>query len=152
MVESVDAPIPFTRIPEHATRIVSPTHAKLIAGLESAGYLDNTIVVVTSDHGEHLGEHHMLEHQFSLYEGLIHVPLIIRYPPKFAAGREPRPVSNLDLFPTLLELAGIGLPSGSLNKGISLLSPEKDRLRLAEYPVAHASVDNAARRHGAQPL
>jgi arylsulfatase A-like enzyme len=119
--------------------------AELLAGLESTGHLENTIIVLTSDHGEHLGDHHRLEHQFSLYEGLIHVPLIIHYPRRFAPGRDPQPVSGLDLFPTLLELAGIEVPESS--KGVSLLSPTEDRLRLAEYPVAHASVDNAARRH-----
>ena len=121
--------------------------AGLLASLDSAGRLDNTVVILTSDHGEHLGDHHRLGHQFSLYEGLIHVPLVIHYPERFPPGRDARPVSGLDLFPTLLELAGIGLPQDRTTHGVSLLAPDEQRVRLAEYPVPHASVENAARRH-----
>jgi arylsulfatase A-like enzyme len=121
--------------------------AELLAALDAGGHLDNTIVVLTSDHGEHLGDHHRLDHQFSLYEGLIRVPLVVHYPSRFQPGRDPRPVSGIDLFPTLLELAGIELPQERETHGINLLAPRDKRVRLAEYPVAHASVDNAARRN-----
>jgi arylsulfatase A-like enzyme len=121
--------------------------AELLDGLAEAGRLDNTIVVLTSDHGEHLGDHHRLGHQFSLYEGLIHVPLVIHYPARFEPGRDARPVSGLDLFPTLLDLAGIDRPETSRTQGVSLLAPDEDRVRLAEYPVAHAAVETAAKRH-----
>jgi arylsulfatase A-like enzyme len=120
--------------------------AELLESLEASGNLKNTIVVLTSDHGEHMGEHHRLEHQFSVYEGLIHIPLIVHYPERFAAGRDPRPVSGIDLFPTLLELAGLEPPPGLVSTAVSLLAPDDERVRLAEYPVAHPSVDNAARR------
>ena len=80
---------------------------KLIDSLEAGGYLENTIVVLLGDHGDHLGEHHMLDHQFSVYEPLMRIPLVVQYPKRFAPGRDPRPVTNLDLFPTLLELAGL---------------------------------------------
>jgi len=107
---------------------------ELIASLDAGGYLDNTIVVLVGDHGEHLGEHHMLDHQYSLYEPLLRVPLIVRYPEKIEAGRETRPVVNFDLFPTLLELAGLEPPSGPSRHALSLLDADADRLRLAEYP------------------
>ncbi len=107
----------------------------LIDHLEAEGELDNTVVVVTSDHGEHLGEHHLLDHQYSVYEPLARVPLVIRYP-GIAAGRESRPVMSHDLFPTLLELCGIDPGSdGQRNhaRGASLLSPRPERPRLTEY-------------------
>jgi len=121
--------------------------AELLAGLEASGHLENTVVVLTADHGEHMGDHHMLEHQFSVYEGLIRVPLIIRYPKAFAPGRDSRPVSGIDLFPTLLELAGIEPPPDTSGRGVSLLTPETDRVRYATYPVVHGSVEHTAGRH-----
>ena len=77
---------------------------RLLGDLETAGRLENAVVVLTSDHGEHLGEQHMLDHQYSLYQPLLRVPLIVHCPSRFEAGREAAPVMNFDLFPTLLEL------------------------------------------------
>lgn len=109
--------------------------AELIASLEAAGDLDNTIVVLTADHGEHLGDHHMLDHQFALYNPLIHVPLVLHYPQGVEPGRDSRPVMNFDLFPTLLELAGLDLPPDLNTRARSLLAPLEARLRIAEYPA-----------------
>ena len=82
------------------------TH-ELLTMLERRGELGRTIVVVTSDHGEALGEHGLFEHKTSLYDMLIRVPLVIWYPAGVEAGRETRPVSLLDVYATLVELAGI---------------------------------------------
>jgi len=73
----------------------------------------------------------MLDHQYSVYEPVIRVPLVIHYPPRFAPGRDERPVMNFDLFPTLLELAGI--PSPGQARGVALQRPLAERARLAEY-------------------
>lgn len=120
--------------------------ARLLAALEAGGYLEDTVVVLTSDHGEHLGEHHMLDHQYSLYEPLIDVPLIIRYPKRFEPGREKRPVMNYDLFPTLLELASLEPSPTSRGLARSLLDPDPDRERVAEYPSVFEDPQNAVRR------
>ena len=86
---------------------------KLVAALHERKQLDNTVLVITADHGEHLGEHHMLDHKFSLYEPLLHVPLIVRAPGRVAAGvRVSEPVPAHDLFGTVLTLAGAG-PGGA---------------------------------------
>jgi arylsulfatase A-like enzyme len=103
---------------------------RLMDSLAGKGLLDDTLVVVTSDHGEHLGEHHILDHQYSLYEPLLRVPLVIRDPKRFAPGRDARPVMNLDLFPTLLEAAGAEAPPAT--RGVSLLAPREERVRVAE--------------------
>lgn len=118
----------------------------LLKSLEAGGYLDNTIVVVTSDHGEHLGEHHMLDHQYSVYEQLMRVPLVIRYPQRFSPGRDTRPVMNSDLFPTVLELAGIEIPEGLQSKAVSLLRPRDERIRVGEYPSYPMHAFNAVKR------
>ena len=105
----------------------------LVGALEKEGYLENTVVVVTSDHGEHLGDHHMIGHQHSLYDALIHVPLIIRYPARFPAGRDPRPAMVHDLFPTLLALSGRGASTPPGGGAVSLLDPPlEQRVRLSE--------------------
>jgi arylsulfatase A-like enzyme len=105
----------------------------LIEALESRGDLADTVVILTSDHGEHLGEQHMLDHQHSIYQPLLRVPLIVRSP-AFPAGREGRPVMSFDLFPTLLELTGVAAPPGLASHAVSLLHPETGRVRFAEEP------------------
>jgi len=106
----------------------------LLEALDDAGYLDNTVVIVSSDHGEHLGEAHMLDHQYSLHQVLLHVPLVVYAPKRFPAGRETRPVATFDLFPTVLELAGVPLPAGLRSHAVSLLAPQTQRRLLAESP------------------
>lgn len=109
--------------------------AQLMASLDKRGALDNTIVILTADHGEQLGEHHMLDHQYSLYNVLLQVPLIIHYPPAFEPGRDDRPVMNFDLFPTLLRLAGVARPARS-TQALDLRDVPQERARLSEYPLA----------------
>jgi arylsulfatase A-like enzyme len=108
---------------------------QLLAALEQANELENTVVVLTSDHGEHLGEQHMLDHQYSVYQPLLRVPLIVHYPARLAAGRDDRPVMNFDLFPTLLELTGVEPPEGHRSRAVSLLDPSPARERMAEDPA-----------------
>jgi arylsulfatase A-like enzyme len=81
----------------------------LLDELERRGELSRTIVVVTSDHGEQFGEHGLLEHASSLYMPLLHVPLVVVYPPSVPAGsRVDAYVTLRDLPATILDLAGLG--------------------------------------------
>jgi arylsulfatase A-like enzyme len=80
---------------------------RLFDELELRGILDDTIVIVTSDHGEQFGEHGKFEHGNSLYRQLVEVPLVIRFPPRIPAGATvAEPVSLRDLAATALDLAG----------------------------------------------
>ncbi len=73
------------------------------------GLLDSTLLIVTSDHGENLGEHGRVDHLLSLYETTIRIPLIIRYPGHFEAGSvRDDLVSLIDISPTVLALSGLG--------------------------------------------
>ncbi len=119
----------------------------LLTSLEEAGHLENTVVILTADHGEHLGEHHMLDHQYSLHEPLIKVPLVIHGRGRFTAGRDRRPVTNADLFPTLLELAGVEPPGERADKAISLLRPVEERIRVAECPAFPIHWFNMVKNH-----
>lgn len=93
----------------------------LISEFKRRGLLDNTITVITSDHGEHLGDHALLDHKMSLYDPLIHVPLIIRYPPAVPAGRRIQsPVQTIDILPTLLQLCAIKRGAAGVSVGLPL--------------------------------
>lgn len=81
---------------------------QLVAALDDAGLRENTLLVVTSDHGELLGEHELWGHVHSLYDELLRVPLVMRYPaqipPDTVVGI---PAEGIDLMPTLLAAAGV---------------------------------------------
>ena len=93
---------------------------RLMAHLEDRGVLRNTLMVVTSDHGEEFLEHGSWEHQKTLYEEVIRVPLIVAGP-GVAPRRETQPVSLLDVAPTILDFLSVK-PAPSM-KGVSLLRP-----------------------------
>jgi choline-sulfatase len=80
---------------------------EVLAALRDAGFDDDTIVVLTADHGEMLGERG-LWYKMSFFEPSARVPLIVSAPGRIAPGRRAEPVSLLDLAPTLLELATPG--------------------------------------------
>jgi arylsulfatase A-like enzyme len=76
--------------------------------LEQAGVLDNTLVIICSDHGEHLGEKQFIGHSLTLYNELVQVPLIIREPQSDLKGETiDRVVSTCHLFHTMLDAAGL---------------------------------------------
>ncbi len=80
---------------------------KLLDSLESRGVLGNTLVVVTSDHGEQFGEHGMFVHGNSLYQPVINVPLIMALPGEVPEGmRVSEPLNLRDLARTVLDLTG----------------------------------------------
>lgn len=81
--------------------------------LRRQGILDGTIVAVAGDHGENIGDHHMMDHKLSVHDTLLRVPLVLRYPPAVAARQKiDAPVQMHDLYPTLLGLAGVKSPDG----------------------------------------
>jgi arylsulfatase A-like enzyme len=102
----------------HTDRVIGG----MLEALRDQGVLDRAIVVVTSDHGEDCWDHDAEDiprHGHTLYEELLHVPLLVRVPGIAPAGwRIGTPVSLLDIGPTLLELAG--LPEAEEYAGRSL--------------------------------
>ena len=105
--------------------------AELTDLVTSVGGPDATFLAVTSDHGDAFGEHGHLGHRLTLYEELLRVPMVIRYPPAFAPGmRVERPVSIADLHPTILDVAGVG--AGSDGDFTSLLHEAEARPIIAE--------------------
>ncbi len=105
----------------------------LFGWLRAQGLFDNTLIIITSDHGEHFGEHHLMEHQYSLYEPIVRVPLIVRYPDAIQPGVVDELVQTHDVFPTILEVAGlewVPLPAQNCR---SLLTLGEERTGVAEY-------------------
>ncbi|WP_165225572.1 sulfatase [Aquisphaera insulae] len=92
---------------------------RLLDDLDRRGVLGNTIVIVTADHGEHLGDHLLFFHGCSLYRQLVHVPLVVADPRVAATGRVVAgPVGLRDLPATIAEL--VGKPQGVTFPGRSL--------------------------------
>ena len=81
----------------------------LVNMLEDLGIYDETALIITSDHGESLGEHEFYFDHCEVYETTIHVPLIIRYPPMIPSGKRFKGLvqSTISIMPTVLSLFGI---------------------------------------------
>jgi arylsulfatase A-like enzyme len=99
------------------------------------GLLDDAVVAIAGDHGEHLGEHGLLSHQMSLYDPVLRIPMVVRWPGRLEGGRIERAQVRLqDLHPTLLEAAGVAPPPGTAKDAQSLSeSPLKSRLHRATF-------------------
>jgi len=111
-----EPPEPFaSRFPErpydgevaHTDRLIGG----LLDGLEESELLEETVVAVTADHGEGLGDHGEPDHGLLLYDSTIRVPLILRLPGEAAAGLEvDEQVRLIDVAPTLLDVVGLEAP------------------------------------------
>ncbi len=129
----------------------------LLDSLRQRGMLDNTIVIVTADHGEEFGEHGVFTHGNSLYDRVLHVPLVISWPRSVPRGaRVDAWISLRDVAATVLDV--LGVPSDSLLPGRSLarwwiappgLATRPDTLIAAvsyasgnptNYPVSHGDM------------
>jgi N-acetylglucosamine-6-sulfatase len=84
---------------------------EILRALKETGQLDNTVIVFTSDNGYFYGEHGLSVERRLAYEESIRMPLLLRYPKTIKAGTVRRELAlNIDLAPTLLELAGVKVP------------------------------------------
>lgn len=122
---------------------------RFFTSLESRGQLENTVVVVTSDHGEAFFEHNLLEHGL-LYDENLRVPLVVVAPGRVPAGvRVAEPVTAIDVVPTVLDLVGIrsdpGLAGRSLVEAMrgGRLAPEPS---YAFVPGNGLAIDDGAGR------
>ncbi len=83
----------------------------LFSALRNKGYRKNTLIVLTSDHGEGFNEHDLIWHGNSLYDEMLRVPLIISDPGSTAGRKISSLVSLLDLMPSILDWADSGIPA-----------------------------------------
>jgi iduronate 2-sulfatase len=143
---------------DHRAGVVAAYHASvsfldaqigvILDAIDRADAWDNTVVVLASDHGYHLGEHGGLWHKMTLFESACHVPLIIAAPGKSRGSETGAIVELLDLYPTLVDLCG--LPSVAGLEGTSLepllLNPHRPWQRVARTVVSRVDGHDA---HGA---
>ena len=123
----------LNRVYDGETRLVDDYLGDLIERLAEHVPLDDALIVITSDHGENLGDHHLQGHTHCVYDTLAHVPLVVRYPPRLRPGRSADLVQTVDLLPTVIDAAaGRPVPTAS-TFGRSLLgqAPE-DRVAVIE--------------------
>ena len=100
---------------------------RLLRYLKTSGALEDTMVIITADHGEGHGDHDFFGHSFVVYQELVHVPLIVHFPERFPPGkRVSTNVSTRRVFHTVLESAGIQ-PKSNEEDAIN----DIDRLSLA---------------------
>ncbi|MDZ7730203.1 MAG: sulfatase [Natrialbaceae archaeon] len=127
--------------------------SKIVSALKRSGAWEETIVVIVGDHGENIGNHGFLGHQFNVYDSLLHVPLVFHGGP-FDGGTVSELVQVLDIGPTLLDALGIEAPAfRSQQQGLSV-HPTVTRTRthaFAEYIASQPSVETLEDRYGSVP-
>jgi len=96
--------------------------ARVRKALEDAGVLDDTLVVLTADHGEMFFDREMVTHGRTLYDVESRVPVVLRWPGHLAPGRRDEPVSHLDVLPTIAEL--LHVPAHPSWQGRSFHTPK----------------------------
>jgi Tfp pilus assembly protein PilF len=129
---------------------------RLLEWLEQHGVLDDTLVVLTADHGESLGEHGEPTHGIFIYDATIRVPLLWRLPGVLPAGSTyDGSVRHIDIAPTVL--AALGLSGGAATQGLNLLPAFQGHIpppKAAQYAEARLAEEGfgmaplAGVRHG----
>jgi arylsulfatase A-like enzyme len=108
---------------------------RLFGGLRERGLWDESLVVLTADHGEELFDHGGFEHGHTMYQELLHVPFVV-WGPGVAAGSDDAPVSLEDVAPTVLAAAGMEVPAQvtgrSLLRGLRGAEPPGRRTLVAQ--------------------
>ena len=106
---------------------------RVVRKLKEIGLYDSTLLIITGDHGEMLGEHGEDEHSYFIYESAIKVPLIIKLPRQAKGLAIAQPVGLVDIVPTLCSLLDIDIPSRIQGQDIS--------------SMLHGTIPDAYERH-----
>jgi hypothetical protein len=103
---------------------------RLLRELKRRGLYDGALIVFVSDHGEEFRERGHLGHGSTLFEELVRVPLVVKYPGgRYAGSRVDRQVQLVDVFPTILKSQGLPVPEGIVGRPLdqALVGPPIDR-------------------------
>jgi len=108
---------------------------RVLDELGQRGHLDDTVVVITADHGEEFGDHGGTRHSTTLYDELVRVPLIVHVP-GLEPGHDTALVRGIDVAPTLLALVGVPIPEDFVGEpigyGPAAFDPSEDRVHFME--------------------
>jgi arylsulfatase A-like enzyme len=105
---------------------------RLFALLRERGLWDDTLVIVTADHGEEFFDHGDKGHKNNLYAETVHVPLIVKYPGQREGRRDDRLVSLVDVAPTVFDVTGIEVDPPLHGRSLRAPDPDPDRAILYE--------------------
>jgi arylsulfatase A-like enzyme/Tfp pilus assembly protein PilF len=148
-VHLYDPHAPYGRSYDRAVAAADAALGKLIAVLRAQKLFEDSIMVVASDHGESLGAHGEDTHGIFLYDATIHVPLLLKLPQNQMAGKRVKGrVRLVDVAPTVLEVAGVPVPSqmqGQSLLRIARTNPDADQ-------PAYARSDFPQQAFGWSPL
>ena len=103
---------------------------RFVQSLKASGSFDNTVIIITSDHGEMFGEHNHIHHLFTTYNELIHIPLIVRHLGRISASEEGKLVQLHDLYSTLLDVIDAPYPRPS--SSISLYGSSERKFAVSQ--------------------
>ncbi len=110
-----------------AIRYIDGRVSEVVSRLKELGVFDRTMIIITSDHGEALGERNLLGHGTSVYQDQVHVPLLIKYPDRREPDVVTQPVSLVDLMPTVLSAVGLETPAGVQGEPLQRLGDPAER-------------------------
>jgi arylsulfatase A-like enzyme len=124
---------------------------RLYDSLDQSGLLEDTAIIIIGDHGENIGDHGLMDHQYCLYETLLNVPLLIRPPGGRGGETIETPVEARDVFPTVLELADAVHPDDAeISENDLLTSPGREYV-IGEYRAPQPSMESIASQLGSVP-
>jgi len=123
---------------------------QVLTKLEQLGLYDSTLIIITGDHGEMLGEHGELNHGFFIYESALRVPLVFRGPRAMGPRQVDQPASLIDIVPTVAALLGIEVPKQVQGRDLSAWL-EGDGAGVTARPL-YAETVTATRYYGANSL
>ncbi|TBR15738.1 hypothetical protein EPO66_05550 [bacterium] len=115
-----------------AIRFTDEQIGRLLTYFKREGLAENTVFILTADHGEYLGEHDFMSHTGFPLDIVMKVPLIMRYGDLFKEKKVDFQTQSIDIVPTILDIIGIVKPRNM--QGISLLTPlQNDRMQDGQY-------------------
>lgn len=106
---------------DSAIRYTCDQLARVLERLREAGTYDETLVILTADHGEELFDHGGFGHAYTLHREVLHVPLFVKLPGQRSRRMQSSPTSLLDIHPTLLSLVGLDVPVGLHGRSLAQL-------------------------------
>jgi arylsulfatase A-like enzyme len=137
---------------DRGIRYLDDQLAAFVRGLEALGVLEDTLLVVTSDHGEEFYEHGFFAHGATLFEETVRVPLVLRGPGVARGRRVAEPVTLLDVMPTVLELAGVPAPAGLAGRSLAPLARGEPAQAEPRPVFSEAWLPYGLAPHGKQPV
>ncbi|ULL18329.1 DUF4976 domain-containing protein [Paenibacillus sp. H1-7] len=116
-------------------RFIDDTLATIFAKMESLGLMEHTMIIFTSDHGDSMGAHGLIQKHNGFYDSFTHVPFIVYTPGYKGPKRTGHMVELVDVMPTLLDMAGVPVPYGCQGRSLAPFLRSEQEYVPREYVV-----------------